>query len=174
LVNGRWSDSSSQLEIQAGGGALAAEGPTRFYVPGDLYNDAVQCWMSSGRAIVTRPIGLALFDGQKSVLVAELREGPVGQLLGSGSAAVYTNICTDVRGDLLVENRKAGYEASLILRERFDPADWGFTNLAAVRVQWLTEFLGGATPQVSSWQAARRLPGACAPLSRLMSGSKKS
>src|SRR5207244_9953683 len=130
------------VTIQPDGGAMGQGGQDRLYFPGSLYSDALQCSSSDGKTLTSRPVGLALSDGEHSALIAQLREGPVGQLLGSGSAVIYTNICTDLRCDLLVEYKKSGYEASLILRERFDPSEWGFTDPSTVRVQWLTEFFG--------------------------------
>jgi alpha-L-rhamnosidase len=140
--DGSWTESTTELTIQPTGGAIGQNGQHRLYLPGSLYNDALQCTTSDGKTITTRPIGLALFDGQKSALIAELRDRHVGHLLPSGDKVIYRNICTDLKCDLVVEYKKGGYESSVIIRERFDPSEWGFTNAATVRVQWLTEFFG--------------------------------
>src|SRR5262249_11630935 len=85
------------------------------------------------------------------------RDGPSGQLLPSGDRVMYTNICTDLRCDLLVEYKKGGYDASVILREKLDPQEWGFADPSAVRVQWLTEFFGSGPLNVIEAPAANGL-----------------
>jgi len=147
--DGSWVESSAKVAIQPDGGALGQGGQDTLYLPGSLYSDALTCSTWDGQTLTSRPIGLALFDGQHSALIAELRDGPVGQLLPPGSVVIYTNICTDLRCDLLVEYKKSGYEASLILRERFDPSEWGFTDPSTVRVQWLTEFFGSQPANIT-------------------------
>ena len=143
---GEWLECSPEISIQNDGGAVATNISHALYFPGSLYTDALECRTSDGKTLTSRPIGLSLFDGERSVLIAELRNGAIGQLLPSGDAAIYTNICSDVQCDLLVTAKKSGYEADMILRERIDPRDWGFSDTSRVRVQWLTEFFNLPMP----------------------------
>jgi hypothetical protein len=147
-AEGQWVESQPQVQIQAEGGAVAEQVPHRLYLPGSLYTDAIRCFTSEGKLLVSRPLGLSFFDGQRNILIAELQDGPVGQLSQASNQVLYTNICDDSRLDLLVTVKKSGYESDLVIREQLpDPLDYGLTNLSAVRVQWWTEFFD--SPQVS-------------------------
>jgi hypothetical protein len=142
--NGEFIDSSDQLSIQDGA-AIATNGQHSLYVPGDIYNDAVRVTLPDSRVLAGRPIGLAFADSQRSVLIAELQPGSVGQVLPSGSQVLWTNICTDITCDLLVSYLLAGVESEVILRERLpDPGLWGFSN--NVVVQWWTEWFNPPPP----------------------------
>src|SRR5882724_9386871 len=93
-ADGEWIECSPELRIQPDGGALANNVQNPLYVPGSLYSDALGCMTSDGKVLTSRPLGLSFFDGGTNIFIAELRDGPIGQLLPSGSQVLYTNICT--------------------------------------------------------------------------------
>ena len=155
--DGSWVECTTEISIQRDGGALGANGQQQLYIPGSLYTDALKCTTSDGKTLISRPIGLALFDGERSALIGELRDGPVGQLLPSGDKVIFTNICTDVQCDLLVEYKKAGYESSLVLREAIDPTEWGFSDGSNVRLQWLTEFFSPPPPRLAASESRQNM-----------------
>jgi hypothetical protein len=144
-TKGEWLESTDQIEIQPGGGATAMRGQHHAYFPGDLYDDAVKVTLPGGQTLASRPIGLAYADRERSVLIAELKPGSTGQLLPSGSQVLYSNICTDIRCDLLVSYQLAGVESEVVLREQLpDPHLWGFSN--NVVLQWWTEWFDPPMP----------------------------
>jgi hypothetical protein len=146
LVNGEWVDSGDQIQIQPQGGAVAQNGQHQLYLPSDLYNDALTLTTPDSKTLVSRPLGLAFADTQRNTLIAELKQGPTGQILPSGNQALYTNICTDCSLDLLVTYKLAGVESDLVIRSQLpDPTEFGFTN--DVRLQWWTEFFAPPDPQ---------------------------
>src|SRR5258706_7960495 len=143
-----WVTSVESIEIQPDGGALAQQGQHRVYFPGSLYSDALRVTTPDSKELVTRPLGLCFADDQRSVLIAELRNGPTGQLLPSGSQVLWTNICGTCRLDLLVTYRKASVESDLIIREQLpNVADYGFSDPSKVMIQWWTEFFNPPEPQ---------------------------
>src|SRR5258708_5819920 len=102
---GNWVDAGDQIDLQSEGGAVSRNAGHRLYLPGNLYTDALDCATADGQRFISRPLGLSYFDGATNVLVAELRDGPVGQL--AGNQVLYPNICAGARLDLLVRNKKA-------------------------------------------------------------------
>jgi len=151
LKNGQWFESSESIEVQLGGGAIAQNGPYQVYFPGDIYNDAFQLTTSDSKALVSRPLGLAFADDQRSELIAELKPGSAGQILPSGNQILYSDICTDCRLDLLTTYKKSGYESDVVIRTQLpDPVDYGFSN--QVRLQWWTEFLSAPVPEKTRQQ----------------------
>jgi hypothetical protein len=148
LKNGAWLASSETIEIQPDGGALAQQGQHQVYFPGSLYSDALRVTTPDAKDLVSRPLGLCFADDERSVLIAELRDGPVGQLLQSGKDVIFTNITENCRLDLLVSYRKASVESDLIIREQLpDASNWGFSDPSKVVIQWWTEFFSPPEPQ---------------------------
>src|SRR5262249_55876899 len=75
--NGEWVDSSTQISILPEGGAAATNGLHQLYAPGDLYSDVIELTLPDSRKLVSRPLGLSYFDGENSLLVAQLTPGSV-------------------------------------------------------------------------------------------------
>jgi hypothetical protein len=148
--DGTWIPASNQIQIQPDGGAAANGAQHTAYFPGSLYNDAFSVTTPDGKTLTSRPLGLSYFDGERSILIAELTNGPVGQMLPSGNQIIYTNICTDIRLDLLSSYKLSGFESDLIIREQLpDPIECGFSDPSRVRLQWLTEFFDPPTPDIT-------------------------
>jgi len=148
-ANGQWVECDPEIRIQPDGGATADNVQHPLYLPGSLYNDAIECRISDKKVLTSRPLGMVYFDGENSLLIAELRDGPIGQLLPSGTQVLYTNICTQVHLDLVAISKKSGYESDLVIREQLpDPATLGFSDTSEVRVQWWTEFFSPVSPAI--------------------------
>src|SRR5207247_650030 len=103
-----------------------------------------------------RPLCLAYADGERNALIAELKPDSTALLLPSRSAVLYSNICTDLRLDLLVTYKLAGCRSDLIIREPLpDPRDYGFTNAdATVYLQWWTEWFDNPEPTIKPGRAS--------------------
>jgi hypothetical protein len=158
-ANGPWKESKARIvPLPDGSAAAATDGPCKAVFPADLYNGALRLTTPDERNLVSRPLGLFYSDGKKTVCIARLREGPIGQLVARGDKVIYTNICTECRVDLVVTYSRWGCESDVVIREQLpDPAQLGFTDPEKVRVQWATEFLDPPEPQKKRQQASSGL-----------------
>jgi hypothetical protein len=148
LENGKWIPASEKIEVQKDGGAKAQKSAHKAYFPGDLYDDAFDLSTPDAAHLVSRPLGLSFADGQKSVLIAQLKPGSAAHLLPSESQVLYSDICTDLRLDLLCSFKRSSYECDLVIRQQLpNPADYGFSDLSKVQLQWWTEFFNAPEPK---------------------------
>src|SRR5258708_36214278 len=139
-----------------GSAAPATRGQTWLRVPGALYPGAVRAAGPDGTVLTFRPAMLAYSDGQRTALIAELKQGSTGLLLPSGSEVLYTNVATDFRLDVLVGYKRSGVRSDLLIREPLpDPSEYSCTNgdgttSSNVCLQWWTEFFNSTDPLASS------------------------
>jgi hypothetical protein len=152
LQNNQWVDASEEIDILPQGGAAAVHGQHQVYFPTDIYAGAVQLVTPDGKNLQFRPLGLSYFDGNNSVLIAELTNS-VGQLLPSKREVIYPDAFSDLAVDLRCVYTRAGYEENIVLKERPpDPQDFGL-NPATTRIQVLTEWFSPPQPQVCQFVA---------------------
>src|ERR1035438_1554172 len=88
LVNGKWVESSEQIDILPNGTAVATNGQHQAYFPGDIYQGQIELVTPDGQHLKSRPMGLSYFDG-KSVLIAELTNS-IGVVVGNNQV-VFQN-----------------------------------------------------------------------------------
>jgi hypothetical protein len=144
--NGQWLDSEETIEIQPQGGAAAVRGQSQVYFPSDIYDGEIRQVTLTGQVLRSRPLGLSYDDGNKTVLIAELKHS-IGQLLGSNQV-IYPDAFTDFKADLLYTYTKHGFEQDIVLRDAPPvPGAYGLTP-ATSRLQVLTEFFAPPNPKV--------------------------
>jgi hypothetical protein len=148
LVNGGWVESREEIDILPDGTAAATQGQHQAYFPGNIYRGEIRLVTSDGKQLRSRPVGLSYFDGNKSVLIAELKDS-TGWLVGSNQV-IYPDALTDFKADLRYTYTKAGFEQDIILREQPpSPASFGL-NPDTTRLQVLTEFFNPPQPGVTA------------------------
>lgn len=160
---GPWLETSEHIGLLPGeSGAAATNGAIQVFFPNDIYSGVLDLIAPDGVThFKSRPLGIALFDGTNSVLLAELTNS-AGQILPSGRDVIYTNAFVGEPGlsaDILVSYRRRGVSCDLVLRQwpsALSPADYGLG--AGCRLQLLTELLD--TPQpIASRPVLSRLDG---------------
>lgn len=113
-ATGQWTPSVEEIDLVAGGGAIADKAQHQVQFPADIGAGDVVITMPDGTVLSTHPAGLAYFDGDKSVLIARLTNS-VGLLLGN--TVVYTNclVGSDFTASVRYTFTKAGLEQEVIL-----------------------------------------------------------
>ena len=143
-AQGQWVESKEEINILPNGTAAATQGQHQAYFPGDIYNGEIELVTSDGRHLKSRPIGLSYYDGNNTVLIAELKDA-TGTVVNSNQV-VYADAFTDFKADLRYTYTKAGFEQDIVLREQPPaPATFGL-NPETTRLQVLTEFFDTADP----------------------------
>ena len=148
LVNGKWVASSETVDILPSGTAAAINGQHQAYFPGDIYQGQIELVTPDGQQLYSRPTELSYFDGQKSVMIAELKDS-VGVVSGDNQV-IYPDAFTDFKADLVYTYTKAGFEQDIVLREQPPtPESFGLDPDTA-RLQVLTEFFNPPQPTIQS------------------------
>ena len=130
------------------GTAAATQGQHQAYFPGDIYQGEIRLVTPDGKTLRSRPLGLSYFDGNNSVLIAELKDS-TGWLVGSNQI-IYPDAFTDFKADLRYTYTKAGFEQDIILREQPpSPKSFGL-DPETTRLQVLTEFFNPPQPAVTT------------------------
>jgi hypothetical protein len=146
LVNGEWVESKEEIAILPNGTAQAVQGQHQAYFPGDIYEGQIELVTPDGKHLKSRPMGLSYFDGQNSVLIAELTNS-VGFVIGNNEV-IYPNAFTGFKADLRYTYTKAGFEQDVILHERPPiPESLGLSP-RSTRLQVLTEFFNPPQPSI--------------------------
>jgi hypothetical protein len=70
--DGQWVESKEEIAVQPDGSAAAVQGQHQAYFPADIFNGAIEVVTPDGKHLHSRPVGISYFDGQNSVLLAEL------------------------------------------------------------------------------------------------------
>jgi archaellum component FlaF (FlaF/FlaG flagellin family) len=148
LVNGKWVESSEQIDILPNGTAVATNGQHQAYFPGDIYQGQIELVTPDGQHLKSRPMGLSYFDGTKSVLIAELTNS-IGVVVGNNQV-IYPNAFTDFKADLRYTYTKAGFEQDIILRQQPPTPESMGLNPDTARLQILTEFFSPPQPTIQS------------------------
>jgi hypothetical protein len=111
-----WVESKAEIELLPTGGAGALHGQHQVYFPADIYNGVLEIVTADGKHLKSRPLAISYFDGNNSVLIAEIKNS-VGQLVSSNQV-IYTNAFTDFDADLLCTYRRSGFECDLVFRSQ--------------------------------------------------------
>ena len=150
LVNGQWVTSKEEIDISPDGSSAAAtNGQHQVFFPGNIYNGMIKLLTPDGQTLQSQPIGLSYFDGNNSVLLAEVTNS-TGAILPSGNQVIYTNAFAGLNADLLYTYTKAGMEQDVVIRTQPpDPVALGL-NPATTRIQVLTEFFNPPQPVVTA------------------------
>ena len=93
MVNGQWVASREEIDILSNGTAAATNGQHQAYFPGDIYQGQIELVTPDGQQLHSRPLGLSYFDGNNSVLIAELKDS-TGGLVGCNQV-IYPDAFTD-------------------------------------------------------------------------------
>ena len=153
--DGKWAESSEQIDILPNGTAVAIHGQHQVTFPGDLYKGIVELITPDGRHLKSRPMGLSYFDGTNNVLIAELKSC-AGVVIGKNQV-VYYDAFTDFRADLVYTYTKAGLEQDVVIKEQPPLPEKYSLNLASTRLQLLTEFFDTASPGMVKRSAGERV-----------------
>jgi hypothetical protein len=148
LVGGKWVESKEEINILPDGTAAATQGQHQAYFPGDIYRGEIRLVTSDGKQLRSRPLGLSYFDGNKSVLIAELKDS-TGWLV-SPNQVIYADAFTDFKADLRYTYTKAGFEQDIILREQPPTPESFGLDPETTRLQVLTEFFNPPQPGVTA------------------------
>jgi RHS repeat-associated protein len=148
LVNGAWVDSKEEIDVLPNGTAHAIQGQHQAYFPGDIYEGQIELVTPDGEHLKSRPLGLSYFDGQNSVLIAELTNS-VGAIVGNNQV-IYTNAFTGLKADLRYTYTKNGFEQDIILHERPPTPESFGLNSQTTRLEVLTEFFDPPQPDIQS------------------------
>ncbi len=153
MKNGQWVESKEEIDILPNGTAAATQGQHKAYFPGDIYEGMIELVTPDGKHLKSRPLGLSYDDGNKTVLIAELKNS-VGQLVAPNQV-IYPDAFTDFKADLRYTYTKAGFEQDIVLREQPPvPEAYGLDS-AKARLQMLTEFFDAPEP-VQTKMATKR------------------
>ena len=114
--DGQWVASKEWIDILPNGTAAATQGQHQAYFPGDIYQGQIELVTPDGQHLKSRPLGLSYFDGENTVLIAELTNS-IGVVVGS-NVVIYPNAFTDIKADLRYTYTKAGFEQDIILRQQ--------------------------------------------------------
>lgn len=79
---GQWVASKEWIDILPNGTAAATQGQHQAYFPGDIYQGQIELVTPDGQHLKSRPLGLSYFDGENTVLIAELTNS-IGVVAGS-------------------------------------------------------------------------------------------
>jgi archaellum component FlaF (FlaF/FlaG flagellin family) len=150
LVNGKWLESSEQIDILPNGTAIATNGQHQAYFPGDIYEGQVELVTPDGQHLQSRPLALVYFDGTSTVVIAELTNS-VG-LVGNNQV-IYPdafNTFTGFKADLRYTYTKAGFSQDVILRTQPPTPESLGLNGDTARLQIMTEFYSSPQPIIAS------------------------
>lgn len=150
--NGQWLESKEQIDILPGGTAQAVQGQHQAYFPGDIFQGQIELVTAEGIHLKSRPLGLSYFDGQNSVLIAELTNS-IGQVSGDNQV-IYPDAFTDFKADLRYTYTKGGFEQDIILRQQPPTPESLGLNPDTSRLQVLTEFFLPPQPAIKSSKLA--------------------
>jgi len=143
--NGQWIESKEEIEVLPQGGAAAEQGQHKAYFPSDIYEGLIEVVTPDGNHLKSRPLGINYYDGEKNVLIAELKHS-VGQILPSGNQVIYTNAFTDFAADIILTYRKSGFESDLVFHEKPPVPEVFGLNSAGCELELLTEFFDTPEP----------------------------
>jgi hypothetical protein len=147
-VNGQWVESKEWIDILPNGTAVATNGQHQAVFPGDIYQGQIELVTPDGKHLKCRPLGLSYFDGNKTVLIAELTNS-VGVVVGSNQV-VYPNAFTDFKVDLRYTYTRGGFEQDVVLRQQPPTPESLGLNPATARLQVLTEFFSPPQPAIQA------------------------
>ncbi len=85
--DGKWMEASERIEILPNGTAAATNGQHQVYFPGDIYQGQIEMILKDGKHLKSRPALLSYYDGDKSVLIAELTNS-VGVVVGDNQVGL--------------------------------------------------------------------------------------
>ena len=149
---GQWQPSREEIDILPDGTAVANHGQHSVIFPGDIAQGVITLNTADGLKLQSSPIALSYDDGNKTVLIAVLKES-TGYLAGSNEV-VYSDAFDGVAGSIRYQYTKAGFEQNIVL-EACPPAPESFgLNSENTRLQVITEFYNPPQPTVTS----RNLP----------------
>src|ERR1022692_530258 len=148
LVNGKWVESSEQIDILPNGTAVATNGQHQAYFPGDIYQGQIELVTPDGQHLKSRPMGLSYFDGTKSVLIAELTNS-IGVVVGNNQV-VFQNAFNGLAADLRYFYTKAGFEQDVVIKQQPPTPESLGLNPDKARLQILTEFFSPPQPTIES------------------------
>ena len=144
-ANGQWTESKQEITITPQGGAEAIQGQHKVYFPPDIYNAQLEVVTPDGRHLRSRPLCLSYDDGNKTVLIAQIKHS-IGELISSNQV-MYPDAFTDFKADLLCTYRKSGFECDVIFREQPPtPETYGLDSTACT-LQLFTEFFNTQDPE---------------------------
>ena len=145
LEKGQWVESKEEIEILPNGTAVTRHGQHTVVFPGNIA-DGIELVTPDGKHLKSRPLGLSYADGNKTVLIAELKDS-IGELVGPNQV-IYPDAFTDFKADIRYTYTKAGFEQDIILRESpLTPESYSL-NPNTARLQVLTEFFDPPQPAV--------------------------
>src|ERR1035438_8075278 len=148
LVNGKWVESSEQIDILPNGTAVATNGQHQAYFPGDIYQGQIELVTPDGQHLKSRPMGLSYFDGTKSVLIAELTNS-IGVVVGNNQV-VFQNAFNGLAADLRYFYTKAGFEQDIVIKQQPPTPESLGLNPDTARLQIMTEFFSSPQPTIQS------------------------
>ncbi|MBI3851946.1 MAG: hypothetical protein HY298_16945 [Verrucomicrobia bacterium] len=150
--SGEWLPSEETVELLPGGtGAVARKAQHTVFFPPSLYNGVITLTTPEGTILRSRPTMLSFFDGQKSVLIGELKDS-MGYLLPSKNQIIFPDTFTDgIHADVILTFTKSGFEADLVFRKPLPvtPEQFGLRP-ESCRIQLLTEFFDTVAPEKES------------------------
>jgi hypothetical protein len=146
-ANGQWTPSTEQIQILNDGSALANQAPHQVQFPADIYSGDLVITMPDGQTLNAHPAGLAYFDGDKSVLIAQLTNS-TGVIVNN--QVIYTNclVSPDFEASLRFTFTKAGLEQDVILQAKPDPPESFGLDSSHSSLLVLTEFTNSPAPTV--------------------------
>ncbi len=154
LVNGQWVESSETIQILPNGTAVATNGQHQVYFPGDIYEGQIQMVMPDGKRLISRPLVLNYFDGEKTAIIAVLTNS-IGVVMGDNQI-IYPNAFSGIKADLRYTYTKDGFEQDIILRQQpFTPESFNL-NPDTARLQVMSEFFNPPQPSIANNALSRQ------------------
>jgi hypothetical protein len=153
-VSGQWVASSDQITATATGAEIANCQHQVVFAGNLNAAGAVELTTPDGKRLRSNILGLAYYDTSsgQSVFFAEIQDC-AGEILPSGNQALFVNAFAGINSDVLYENKTAGFEQFIVLREQLpSPANWNL-NPATTMLQVVTEFLDPPAPAVTLVQS---------------------
>ena len=144
---GEWVETQELFLPAADGGVEATNGPHVVHINANLNTvAAVDFLASNNNRIRANLIGLGLYNPKthESVVIAQVKDC-IGELLPPNQMIFRDAFKGGPKADVIYTYRKAGLEQDVVLREKFDPAQYDMPE--AVRLEVLTEILDSQAPK---------------------------
>ncbi len=146
--NGELAAADPAIQKHANGAAALNAKHKVTFLPNIADKDgAIDLVAPDGGRFLSRPLCISYYDTRsgKSVLIAEIKDA-IGSFVPGDTHVRYADCFTDFKCDLIYENRLAGMEQNLLIREQPPaPSDFGLNN-GTTKLQLLTEFFNPPKP----------------------------